>query len=158
MRIFPRRGCDEIEQSPDILGKAHRLKELNESCYGGNLDHTTQRKLPAMEKFIPYEEPSKKKKREPDARGRTVWTVRAATRRSENPKAYNRKKAQKRTDDPSFCAFFFCCHSTEKGFMNHSASAVAGHSPGKLVHNTDLHIWYFIVFPAAHAAAEKQDK
>ena len=52
-----------------------------------------------MEKFIPYEKLSKKKKRELDAGRRTVWAVSPVTRRSENPKAYNRKKAQKWTDD-----------------------------------------------------------
>ena len=53
-----------------------------------------------MEKFIPYEKLSKKKKRELDAGKRTVWAISPVTRRSENPKAYNRKKAQKRMDDP----------------------------------------------------------
>ena len=53
-----------------------------------------------MEKFIPYEKLSKKKKREQDALRRTLWAVSPVTRRSENPKAYNRKKAQKRMDDP----------------------------------------------------------
>ena len=87
-----------------------------------------------MEKFIQYEKLSKKKKRELDAGKRTVWAISPVTRKPENPKAYNRKKAQKRMDDPSFCAFcFFCFHSAEKGFMNHSASAVAGQSSGKLV-------------------------
>ena len=52
-----------------------------------------------MEKFIPYEKLSKKKKRELDARRRTLWTVSPVTRRSENPKAYNRTKAQKWKDD-----------------------------------------------------------
>ena len=60
-----------------------------------------------MEKFIPYEKLSKKKKRELNAGRRTVWTVSPVTRRSENPRAYNRKKAQKRMDDSSFCAFCF---------------------------------------------------
>lgn len=86
-----------------------------------------------MEKFIPYEKLSKKKKRALDAGRRTVWAVSPVTRKSENPKAYNRKKAQKWTNDSSFCAFLFCFHSAEKGFMNHSASAAAGQSPGKLV-------------------------
>ena len=54
-----------------------------------------------MEKFIPYEKLSKKKKRELDAGRRTVWTVSPVTRKSENPKVYNRKKAQKRMDDPA---------------------------------------------------------
>ena len=53
-----------------------------------------------MEKFIPYEKLSKKKKRELDAGKRTVWAISPVTRRSENPKAYNRKKAQKRMNDP----------------------------------------------------------
>ena len=52
-----------------------------------------------MEKFTPYEKLSKKKKRELDAGRRTVWAISPVTRRPENPKAYNRKKAQKREDD-----------------------------------------------------------
>ena len=72
-----------------------------------------------MEKFIPYEKLSKKKKRELNAGKRTVWAISPVTRKSENPKAYNRKKAQKWTKDSSFCAFFhihqlhfwlFSCH------------------------------------------------
>ena len=54
-----------------------------------------------MEKFIPYEKLSKKKKRELDAHRRTLWAISPVTRRSENPKAYNRKKARKRMDDPA---------------------------------------------------------
>ncbi len=53
-----------------------------------------------MEKFIPYEKLSKKKKRELNESRRTRWTISPVTRRPENPKAYNRKKAQKRMDDP----------------------------------------------------------
>ncbi len=61
-----------------------------------------------MEKFIPYEKLSKKKKRELDALGRTLWAISPVTRRPENPKAYNRKKAQKRRDDPgSVLSLFF---------------------------------------------------
>ncbi len=60
-----------------------------------------------MDKLIPYEKLSKKKKRELDAGKRTVWAISPVTRRSENPKAYNRRKAQKRMDDSSFCAFCF---------------------------------------------------
>ncbi len=52
-----------------------------------------------MEKFIPYEKLSKKKKRELDAARRTVWTINPVTRKPENPKAYNRRKAQKWNDD-----------------------------------------------------------
>ena len=54
-----------------------------------------------MEKFIPYEKLSKKKKRELDAGKRNVWAISPVTRKSENPKAYNRKKAQKWMDDSS---------------------------------------------------------
>ena len=54
-----------------------------------------------MEKFIPYEKLSKKKKRELDAGKRTVWAISPVTRKPEIPKAYNRKKAQKRMDDPA---------------------------------------------------------
>lgn len=53
-----------------------------------------------MEKFIPYEKLSKKKKRERDAGKRTVWAISPVTRKSENPKAYNRRKAQKRMEEP----------------------------------------------------------
>ena len=52
-----------------------------------------------MEKFIPYEKLSKKKQREQDAGKRTVWAISPVTRRPENPKAYNRKKAQKWKND-----------------------------------------------------------
>ena len=60
-----------------------------------------------MEKFIPYEKLSKKKRRELDAARRTVWTINPVTRRPDNSKAYNRKKAQKRFDDTGSCAFCF---------------------------------------------------
>ena len=61
-----------------------------------------------MEKFIPYEKLSKKEKRELDAGRRTVWAISPVTRRPENPKAYNRKKAQKRMDDPGSVLSIFC--------------------------------------------------
>ena len=54
-----------------------------------------------MEKFIPYEKLSKKKKRELDTGKRNVWAISPVTRKPENPKAYNRKKAQKWIDDSS---------------------------------------------------------
>ena len=47
-----------------------------------------------------YEKLSKKKKRELNAGKRTIWAISPVTRKSENPKAYNRKKAQKWTNDP----------------------------------------------------------
>lgn len=54
-----------------------------------------------MEKFIPYEKLSKKKKRELDARRRGTWTINPVTRKPPNPKAYNRKKAQRWREDDS---------------------------------------------------------
>lgn len=55
-----------------------------------------------MEKFIPYEKLSKKAKREADAARRGSWNgLNPVTRKSPNPKAYNRQKARKWTDDGS---------------------------------------------------------
>ena len=60
-----------------------------------------------MEKYIPYEKLSKKKRRELDARQRGSWNgLSPVTRRPENPKAYNRQKARKRSDDFPDRAFF----------------------------------------------------
>ena len=54
-----------------------------------------------MEKFIPYEKLSKKEKRRRDAVQRGTWGVlNPVTRKSPNPKAYNRKKARKWMEDP----------------------------------------------------------
>ena len=48
-----------------------------------------------MEKFIPYEKLSKKKKRAMDAARRGSWGgLSPVTRRPEKPKAYKRKKAR----------------------------------------------------------------
>lgn len=60
-----------------------------------------------MEKFIPYEKLSKKAKREADAQRRGSWNgLNPVTRKSPNPKAYNRQKARKRSDyDLSFVPF-----------------------------------------------------
>ena len=60
-----------------------------------------------MEKFIPYEKLSKKEKRRRDAMQRGTWgALNPVTRKSPNPKAYNRKKTRKWMEDPytvSFC-------------------------------------------------------
>ena len=48
-----------------------------------------------MEKFIPYEKLSKKEKRRLDRARRNTWgELSPVTRKPENPRAYNRKKAQ----------------------------------------------------------------
>ena len=59
-----------------------------------------------MEKFTPYEKLSKKKKRELDLTKRRDWGgMKPVTRRSANPKAYNRKKARNTWDDPGSVPF-----------------------------------------------------
>ena len=52
-----------------------------------------------MEKFIPYEKLSKKKRRALNAKRREIWPISPITRKPENPKAYNRKKTQRRDFD-----------------------------------------------------------
>lgn len=48
-----------------------------------------------MEKFIPYEKLSKREKKKRDAQRRTTWgEFNPVTRKPENPREYNRKKAQ----------------------------------------------------------------
>ena len=48
-----------------------------------------------MEKFIPYAKLSKKEKRKLDLAKRHTWgELNPVTRKSENPKAYNRRKTQ----------------------------------------------------------------
>ena len=55
-----------------------------------------------MEKFVPYEKLSKKKKRELDLKRRKTWAISPVTRKPQTPKAYNRKKARRwMLDDPS---------------------------------------------------------
>ena len=54
-----------------------------------------------MERFTPYEKLSKKRRRALDAQRRETWPISPVTRKSKNPKAYNRKKARKwMQDDP----------------------------------------------------------
>lgn len=53
-----------------------------------------------MEKFIPYEKLSKKKRRELAIARRGSWgALNPVTRKPENSKAYNRKKARKWSDE-----------------------------------------------------------
>ncbi len=59
-----------------------------------------------MNNFTPYEKLSKKERRKRNAEKRTVWTISPVTRRPANPKAYNRKKAQ-RPDDGDAVPFDF---------------------------------------------------
>lgn len=62
----------------------------------------------SMEKFVPFEKLSKKKQRELNAMKRRDWNgINPVTRKSENPKAYNRRKAQKRADFDSVPFLFY---------------------------------------------------
>lgn len=61
-----------------------------------------------MEKFIPYKKLSKKEKRKLDMARRKTWNgLNPVTRKPENPKAYNRKKARKWENDPGSAPFGF---------------------------------------------------
>ena len=62
-----------------------------------------------MEKFIPYEKLSKKKQRELNAMKRGTWgSFNPVTRKPQNPKAYNRRTAQRWKDDSSSVPFLVC--------------------------------------------------
>ncbi len=61
-----------------------------------------------MERYIPYEKLSKKKKRESDKKRRGGWgEINPITRKSENKKAYNRKKTEFREDTSVNVGFYF---------------------------------------------------
>ena len=66
----------------------------------------------SMEKFIPYEKLSKKEKRKLDLAKRQTWgELNPVTRKPENSKAYNRRKAQdwKREPPPdAILCLLFC--------------------------------------------------
>lgn len=66
-----------------------------------------------MDKFIPYEKLSKKKRRELDQKRRGSWgNVNPVTRKSENPKVYNRKKARSWTENDMHVPFAFLAFIT----------------------------------------------
>ena len=61
-----------------------------------------------MEKFIPFEKLSKRKQRELNAQKRGSWHgLNPVTRKPENPKAYNRRKARKWSEDSMTVPFDF---------------------------------------------------
>ena len=61
-----------------------------------------------MKQFVPYEKLSKKKQRELNAARRTTWgEINPVTRKPENSRAYNRKKAQSWKDDSYAVPFLF---------------------------------------------------
>ena len=60
-----------------------------------------------MQKFIPYEKLSKKQKRERNTARRATWEGRnPVTRKTENAKAYNRKKTRRQDDASLFTGSF----------------------------------------------------
>lgn len=63
-----------------------------------------------MEKFIPYEKLSKKKKRELEKARRGTWgELSPVTRKAQSAKVYDRNKARKKIfDDSSFVLCFIC--------------------------------------------------
>lgn len=52
-----------------------------------------------MEKHVSYEKLSKKKQRELNNQRRITWSMNPVTRRPDNPKAYNRRKALREFKD-----------------------------------------------------------
>lgn len=63
-----------------------------------------------MEKFVPFEKLSKKEQKRLNAIKRRSWNgINPVTRKPENPKAYNRKKAQNRSFFDS-ASFFVLLH------------------------------------------------
>ncbi len=58
-----------------------------------------------MDRFIPYEKLSKKRRKEQNAQRRERWAISPVTRRPPNPRAYNRRKAQKWNDDSASVPF-----------------------------------------------------
>ncbi|MBQ2469276.1 MAG: hypothetical protein II503_06265 [Clostridia bacterium] len=60
-----------------------------------------------MAKFIPKAKMSKKARRELAKQNRVTWDMNPVTRKTENKKAYNRKKnSRERFDEPA--GVFFC--------------------------------------------------
>ena len=59
-----------------------------------------------MEKFIPKEKLSKKKQREMNAQRRVTWSISPVTRKSADPKAYDRSKTKNwEHDDPDSSSY-----------------------------------------------------
>lgn len=61
-----------------------------------------------MTKFVPYEKMSKKQQREQNALRRATWgELNPVTRKPENSKAYNRRKAQQWKKEPPTVLFVY---------------------------------------------------
>lgn len=71
-----------------------------------------------MAKFIPLVKLSKKTQQEINKSRRKNWgNIDPTTKRPENSKAYNRKKAQAWKDDFPTSELFYCCFSFEIKFI-----------------------------------------
>jgi len=58
-----------------------------------------KRRWDAMEKFIPYDKMSKKKKQALNARRRKVWAISPVTRKPKNPRAYDRNRVRREPEE-----------------------------------------------------------
>ena len=61
-----------------------------------------------MEKYVPYEKLSKKKRRALNRQRREIWSISPVTRKPDHPKAYNRRKARKQIDYDPISVPFLC--------------------------------------------------
>ena len=60
-----------------------------------------------MDKYVPFEKLSKKRKREQNAKRRGTWgSINPVTRKPKNPKAYDRKKARRSSQKDDFSVPF----------------------------------------------------
>ena len=80
-----------------------------------------------MEKFVPFEKLSKKARRKRNSEKRGVWgALSPVTRKPVNPKAYNRRKAQ-RPDDGDAVPFVFSALT----YPDSTSKAPASARPGR---------------------------
>ena len=78
-----------------------------------------------MEKFIPYEKLSKKKKRELDTMKRGSWGgLNPVTRKPKNPKAYDRRKAQSWKKDSGPAPFVYSFFAEDYHTKSQSNSSI----------------------------------
>lgn len=90
-----------------------------------------------MEKFIPYEKLSKKKRRELDAARRGSWGgVNPVTKKPQNSKAYNRRKTQdwKRELPPKPVSFVICVFICAARLTENVSSAARNELLGEMRH------------------------
>ncbi len=78
-----------------------------------------------MTRMIPYDKMSKKEKKAYDEKRRVVWGISPVTRKKENAKAYNRKKARTRDDDVPLTALFLVIFPAQNVFRRVSKSDLA---------------------------------